>query len=127
MLETAGAILSFDAFYGDDHGPNVPASFTIRLYDVDDVELDNATNAPGYAALSGVTNNSTNFPPADVDGSKTSAEITVCTATGTWDAAPAWVGVCDGATRLERVPYSSGGVPVAGKPVTVTLELGYEG
>lgn len=122
-----GAILSLDAQYGDDAAAIMPASFTIRLYDGDPrdtgEELDSGTDSPGYAALTGVTNNSTNFPAADVDGTKTTAQFTVCTATGTWDAAPAYAALCDGTTVLRVVPLGSGPVPVDTDDVNVTLVL----
>lgn len=123
----AGAILSLDAQYGDDASSVMPASFTIRLYDGDPrdtgVELDSGTDSPGYAALSGVTNNSTNFPAADVDGTKTTPQFTVCTASGTWDAAPAYAALCDGTDVLRVIPLDSGPVPVAADDVNVTLTL----
>lgn len=126
-LSVDGAILSLDAMYGDDASSVMPGSFTIRLYDGDPrdtgTELDSGTDSPGYAALSGVTNNSTNFPAADVDGTKTTAEFTVCTATGTWDAAPAYAAICDGSTVLEVVALDAGPVPVNTDDVNVTLTL----
>lgn len=128
-LSTEGAIRSLDASYGASHHADWPASLTLRLYDgnpLDDgAELLDA-DYPGYASVA-VTNNGTNFPAASVDGVKSSATITVCTATDDWLDSPKYAGLCDGSDLLEVVEQSidSAEIPRAGGAVKVALHFFY--
>lgn len=129
-LSTEGAIRSLDAAYGSTHHADWPATLTLRLYDGNPldggVELD-VTDYPGYASAA-VTNNGTNFPAASVDGVKSSALVTACTATGDWLDAPKYAGLCDGADLLEVVEQSIDGVeiPTTGGAVQVALHFFYD-
>lgn len=123
------ANISLDASWGDGAVAAMPASPVLRFYDadprVDGVELD-TTNYPGYAGLA-VTNNTANFPDA-VAGEKVTAQFTVCTATGTWAAAPAWAALCDGTDVLEAVEVvtDDASIPRNGGAVLATLYLFYD-
>lgn len=127
-LSVDAASLSLDAFYGDDAAAIMPASFTVRLYIGDPrdtgVELTD-TDSPGYVALTGVTNNTTNFPNA-TSGEKTTATFSVCTADDVWDAAPTWAALCDGTDVLEAVELTDSEIPTAGAVVTVQFVLFYD-
>lgn len=83
LLDVAAQNGILDNNFGGSKGPAAPNSFTLELWAGDPadggVQLD---NAGGYSPLT-VTNNGTNFPPADA-GAKTMATQTFATSTGEW-------------------------------------------
>lgn len=120
----AGGGNALDCKFGDDASSAAPASYTLRLYTDDPdnggVELD-TTDYPGYGAVN-ATNNSTNFPDSDVDGSKTCATQNCGPATGDWVAAPKFWAWCSGTSTTIHYSarLSNNDIPLDTEDVNVT-------
>lgn len=104
----AGGGNALDCKFGDDAASIAPVSYTLRLYngDPDDtgLELNDASisaDYPGYGAVL-ATNNSTNFPDSDVDGSKTCLTQNCGPATGDWADSPKYWAWCSGSTTTRH-------------------------
>ena len=129
LLDAAAQNASLDNDYGGSKGPHAPNAFTLELWAGDPanggVQMD---NAGGYAPVT-VTNNGTNFPPADADA-KTCAAQTFPSSTGEWtaggnpDVATHWLlrdtatgAAWDYAELVDEISVEAAGTEVTVQPV----------
>lgn len=89
-LSTAAQNAALDGMLGSGKASGMPATFELALFNGDPrgtgVEL---SSTGGYARVTGITNNSTNFPNAS-GGSKTGALQTFATSTAAWSDTAVW-------------------------------------
>lgn len=123
-FSVSGSADALDWTFGDNAAAAAPSSYTLRLYDASGVELDAGTDYPGYTPAT-LTNNSTNFPDADVDGVKTCPAVSLGAATGDWVDQPKSWGLCDGTGTTIRYSarISDGGLTVDGEDVTLVMTM----
>lgn len=124
----AGGGNALDCKFGASASSAAPTSYTLRLYTDDPdnggVELSDvsvAADYPGYSSVN-ATNNGTNFPASDVDGSKTCLTQNCGPATGDWAAAPRFWAWCSGTTTTIHYSarISNTDIPLDTEDVNVT-------
>jgi hypothetical protein len=92
-----------DALLGDNAASTMPTSFELALWDGDPRDTHNheLPSTGGYARVTGITNNSTNFPYA-VDGAKTCAVQSLSASTGAYGAIGTYFVLFDSADHTTR-------------------------
>lgn len=105
-LDLAAQSAALDAMLGDNAASTMPASFELALWDGDprgggNVELP---STGGYARVTGIANDSTNFPDA-VDGAKTCLVQSFGTSSGSWPNVGTFFVLIDAADSTTRYFY----------------------
>lgn len=97
-LDVAAQSAALDALLGDGAAAGVPTAFELALFDGDprDTHSLELPSTGGYARVTGITNDSTNFPDA-VDGAKSSAVFSFAASSGAWAATGTWFVLYDAA------------------------------